>query len=277
MPRRLRDIVVILAVVSLFGATLLHLFAGLSTVLYLPEYVHTLFVFADIVLMLYFGYVGFKRHSKPIWLLALLQLLLYVVVLATNSHAVEDEIISDSLSSFMYLIINGVGGVIIIYALRYIESEDASRLKRNGFIALLLGFLGVMNFIVSTNNIETFFLLYELTTLCSFLLIGFRGDDLSFANASRALWMNQIGGVAILLALIGAITTYETVYFNVLLEKADALILAPIVLEFLRDIAEDDDRTAVGNRGDGRHDRKKRTVFVYEIVLNFSALSIVKG
>lgn len=93
----------------------------------------------------------------------------------------------------MLLVINIVGGLIIFYALKYIDSEEFSQIKKNSFIALLFFFLCVMNLIVSTNSIEVFFLCFELTTLCSYLLIRYRGDKKSKKNALRALWMNQIG------------------------------------------------------------------------------------
>jgi len=142
----------------------------------------------------------------------------------------SNDILVDNVSSTMFLIINIVGGVIIVYALKYIESEDFSRFKKNGFIAILFFFLAIMNFIVSTNNIEIFFMLFELTTLCSFLLIRFRGDEVSSKNALKALWMNQIGGVAILLALIASITQYDTIYFDILIVNIDETFLLAIVL-----------------------------------------------
>ena len=90
-------------------------------------------------------------------------------------------------------------------------------------------FVAVMNLIVTTNNIEIFFLAFELTTLCSYLLIKYRGDVLSVTNALRALWMNQVGGVAILIALIVSASVYDTIYFDILLENVDDTFLLAIV------------------------------------------------
>lgn len=86
-----------------------------------------------------------------------------------------------------------------------------------------------MNFLVSTDNIEIFFLLFELTTLCSYILIGYRKDAVATQNALRALWMNQIGGVAILSALLLALVSYKTFSFELLIANIDATYLFPIV------------------------------------------------
>jgi len=55
------------------------------------------------------------------------------------------------------------------------------------------------------DDLMLFFFLFEMTTLASFLLIGFRGDETARANAFRALWMNQMGGVLILLGILASL------------------------------------------------------------------------
>ncbi|MCV6608784.1 MAG: proton-conducting transporter membrane subunit [Campylobacterales bacterium] len=190
---------------------------------------HIAFIILDTILLLFFLQQGFKEKDKLVWGLAFVQILLYGAVLSIAPKEIQPDVLVDGSFNFMYLIINIVGGIIILYALSYIESEEFSRLKKNSFIGILFFFLGVMNFIVSTNNIEIFFLLFELTTLCSYLLIRFRGDEVAVKNSLRALWMNQVGGVAILIALIFSITNYETIYFNTLLENANGYMFLPIV------------------------------------------------
>ena len=189
---------------------------------------HTLFIAIDSLLLLYFFMQGFLSKNHLVSGLALLQIILYSTILFLSPTLTSSDILVDNISSVMYLIINIVGGVIIIYALKYIESEDFTRFKKNGFIAILFLFLAIMNFIVSTNNIEIFFMLFELTTLSSYVLIGYRRDKISTKNALKALWMNQIGGVAILLALLVSIFEYDTIYFDILIANIDEIYLLPI-------------------------------------------------
>ena len=196
----------------------------------LPHFFEKIFIFLDFTLLAYFLWQGLVKKAMLVTLLASLQLLLYTYVIFLEPTLFSSDILVDKVSLMMQLIINIVGGAIIIYSLKYIESEEFTQFKKNAFIALLFLFIGVMNFIVATNNIEVFFLLFELTTLFSYLLIGYRKDELAVHNALRALWMNQIGGVAILLALIFSIYHYETSYFDLLIAKVDNTFMIPIVL-----------------------------------------------
>ncbi|MDO8453793.1 MAG: proton-conducting transporter membrane subunit [Sulfurimonas sp.] len=214
-----------LSVLSISNILLFHAPAEMI----LPHLFHNLFILLDGMVLLFFLWQGVKTKNSLVKIFALMQIILYTVILFLSPTLASNDIFIDEISSVMYLIINIVGGIIIVYALKYIESEEFTRLKKNGFIAMLFFFLSVMNFIVSTNNIEIFFLLFELTTLCSYILIGYRGDEVSVLNAQKALWMNQIGGVAILIALIFSALQYETIYFDILIANIDTMYLLPIV------------------------------------------------
>lgn len=186
------------------------------------ELIHLTFLLLDVVLLIFFLSRGFVENSKKVSLLALVQLILYSAFIFLEPSIHSNDIVIDKISLTMLLVINIVGGVIIFYALQYIESEEFSRIKKNCFIALLFFFLAVMNLIVTTNSIEIFFLCFELTTLCSYLLIRYREDTKSKQNALRALWMNQIGGVAILIVMILSTIYYDTIYFDSLLSSIDS-------------------------------------------------------
>jgi len=192
--------------------------------------VHILFIVVDFILMGYFLYQGVKYKDRLISIFAVVQLILFVLFLQFSPTNISSDIFVDKISYVMLLVINIVGGIIILYSLKYIQSEDVKDCKKNLFISILFFFLGVMNLTVTTNNIEIFFLGFELTTLCSYILIRYRGDDLAWTNAKRALWMNQIGGVAILFSLIASAYYYDTIYFDRLLEVVDDTFLIPISL-----------------------------------------------
>ncbi|NOQ29592.1 MAG: pesticidal protein Cry5Ba [Helicobacteraceae bacterium] len=229
MSLKIRNFVVITSVISLATVAVNTTFSS-AVSFNIPHYIHEVLVALDIFLLLYFLHRGRVQNSTLVSILAIVQLVLYAIVLNLSSAQDGLDIVVDGLSIMMYLIINIVGGLIIIYALEYIEHEDISAKKKNIFIAMLLFFIGVMNALVSANSIELFFLLFELTTLCSYILIGFRADEVATQNSIKALWMNQIGGVAILLALIFSITSYETIYFSELISKVDNTFLIPITL-----------------------------------------------
>ncbi len=174
----------------------------------LNSFFSSLVIVLDSVLILYFLKEGFKFKSKPVWVLALTQLALFISAEIYASSHVNADFIVDELSSFMFLVINIVGSLIVVYALWYIDKEAISEKRKRLFMMYLILFLSVMNLIVSSNSLMIFFLLFEMTTLASYLLIGFREDEISQTNALKALWMNQIGGVFILVAVLMSSVAY---------------------------------------------------------------------
>lgn len=191
----------------------------------LPHYIHLLFQGLDTILILYFLYQGIKFKSAPTRLFALIQLGLFVTLIFGLPSSHEADIVVDSLSIFMFLLINIVGGLIVIYALGYVDYEEFSEAKKRNFISILISFLGVMNFIVVANNLEWFFLLFETTTLASYLLIRYRFNAISIENSLRALWMNQVGGVALLIGMLMLISKDIPIYFSAIIEYKEVSFL----------------------------------------------------
>ena len=187
-------------------------------------------VVADVALLLYFVYQGLKFDARRVTLLAVVQLLLYGWAESVVPEASAAAVIVDDLSKFMFLIINVVGGIIVFYAVKYMSYEEAGAFKKRLFVAYLMLFLSVMNAIVVVNSVLLFFFLFEMTTLASYLLIAFRNDTLSRANALKALWMNQVGGVVILLGALVAIGGFETVMFSDLLSDSGGMLLLAVAL-----------------------------------------------
>ncbi|MCK9374263.1 MAG: pesticidal protein Cry5Ba [Sulfuricurvum sp.] len=187
-------------------------------------------VVADVLLLLYFAYQGVKFKSRMVMILAVMQLLLYLFAKLISPVETAPEIVVDTLSKFMFLIINIVGGIIILFSIRYMKDESADPFKKRVFIAGLLFFLSVMNAIVCADSMLLFFLLFEMTTLSSYLLIAFRNDEISRSNALRALWMNQIGGVVILLGALVAISGFDTLSISELLEHSGQMVVLSVAL-----------------------------------------------
>jgi ech hydrogenase subunit A len=185
-----------------------------SFYMHLPSFFDYIFIIIDYSLLGYFAYQGYKHKHNLILGLASIQIVIFSGLLYIMPHSDMANLYIDKLSIFMYLLINVVGGIIVIYAIEYIKAEDTSEFNKNLFLTILVYFLGVMNFLVSCDNIEWFFLFFELTTLSSYLLIRFRMDDISIENSKRALWMNLIGGLALLVGILLLIQTQNSIYFT---------------------------------------------------------------
>lgn len=219
------------AVLILSGGTALALYGSAQTVTFhLSSVAEGGIVVADLLLLLYFVSQGVKFRNRKVVVLAVIQLLLYLFAKFLAPAETAPEIVVDSLSKFMFLIINIVGGIIILFSIRYMEDETADPLKKRLFIAGLLLFLAVMNGIVCADSILLFFLLFELTTLSSYLLIAFRNDEISRSNALQALWMNQIGGVVILSGALIAISGFDTLSISELLEHSGQMVVLSVAL-----------------------------------------------
>lgn len=106
----------------------------------------------------------------------------------------------DGLSLLFGLIITGIGSLIFLYAGYYFEDED----EQSRFITILFAFSGAMLGLVLSGNLITLFIMWELTSVTSFLLIGFKGakyEDARF-GATQAFLVTGIGGLALIVGLV---------------------------------------------------------------------------
>lgn len=164
---------------------------------------------ADFGLMAIILFIGLKQRHLLITTLALAQLVLlayFDFVLGGGQVEVKPAFVVDNLSIIMALIINIVGSIICIYGVKYIaeheEHHPPAKSRQPRFMFWLTIFLGAMNGIVFANNLYWMFFFWEVTTFCSFQLIGHDLTDEAIQNASRALWMNSLGGAAFAAALV---------------------------------------------------------------------------
>ena len=105
----------------------------------------------------------------------------------------------DGLSLLFALIISGVGTLIVIYGSGYLAGHD----QIGRFYIYLLMFMASMLGVVLSNNVITLFVFWELTSITSFLLIGYyhEKEESRFA-ALQALLVTGSGGLALLAGLI---------------------------------------------------------------------------
>jgi ech hydrogenase subunit A len=111
----------------------------------------------------------------------------------------------DRLSVIMVLIIGVLGPLICVHALGYMRDyhRHAAQLvdRRPLFFFLLFAFLSAMFGLVSANDLSVLHVFWELTTLCSFLLIGYTRTTETITYAFNALSLNLLGGLGFSLAL----------------------------------------------------------------------------
>ncbi len=152
--------------------------------------------------------IGLRRRRPLVAVLAVLQAGMPLVTgLAFDSGAlVEHFFAADKLSVIMALIVGLVGGLVAVYSLGYMEAwhghhRDARDRRRLYFFLQFL-FLSAMFGILFSNSLPLLHLFWEVTTLCSFLLIGYDGTPSSRDSASLALVLNMLGGLAFSAAIL---------------------------------------------------------------------------
>jgi len=105
----------------------------------------------------------------------------------------------DGLAWLFALIICGIGALIVLYAAYYLHQDDpAAR-----FFAFLLFFMGAMLGVVLADNLLLLVVFWELTSLTSFLLIGYWSHQSDARNGARmALTVTGAGGLALLAGVL---------------------------------------------------------------------------
>jgi ech hydrogenase subunit A len=223
LPKSAAKIVTILATLVLTGISLyLYFSVGNQPVQFrAPDITDNVVLWADFLLLAYILYQGLRQKNILVWLLAALQAGILIYVSMKMPHLNQAQFHVDKLSLFMFILVNIVSGIIAIYSLKYIDEEHCSTFRKKYFLSTIFWFVGAMNLLAAADNLEYFYLFFELTTLASYLLIRFRLNEESKRNALTALWMNQVGGLAILGAICYVVfsSSYGTPAFSDILSK----------------------------------------------------------
>jgi ech hydrogenase subunit A len=197
----------------------------------------------EIVLAVIIFVLGFRHKKYLASLLTLIQapLIVWFEMSAGKGVHVATYLYYDQLSVIMALIIGIIGTLICVYSLGYMKDFQHHHHdqpdRRPWFFFLLFLFLAAMYGIVFSNNIMWLYFFWEITTLCSFFLIGFTKTKEAVNNSFRALIMNLLGGVAFVLAIIymgtnGAHPTLELDQLRTLGALTSAAIVPVMLLSF---------------------------------------------
>ena len=162
-------------------------------------------------------YFGVKYKNALACILAVVQVVGSLVFELVFAHGIEVQygLYVDSLSLLMAFIIGVVGSGICVYALGYMEDFQAhepagAKDRRPTFFALMFLFLSAMYVIVFSNNLLWLFTGWEITTVCSFLLIGYTRTEEAIRNAFRQIVMNLAGGIGFLVGLYAIAVQFGT-------------------------------------------------------------------
>ena len=111
------------------------------------------------------------------------------------SLGVDFNIRLDGLSFVFLLLVLVIGAGVLMYSTRYLHHKDSA------FYFFITGFAAAMALLVTTDNLFVFYVAWEMTTLCSFFLIGNSGEK-GHQPAIRTLLVTVLGGLLLLTATI---------------------------------------------------------------------------
>jgi ech hydrogenase subunit A len=185
----------------------------------------------------YLVWVGVRQRHVLVVALAVAQtaLMAWFELTQGDQLHVAHNLFVDKFSIIMALINGVVGGVICIYALGYMKEfhevhHPEVKDRRPLFFGLLFIFLGAMFGLVFANNLLWFFFFWEITTLCSFLLIGYKQNEESKRNALRALSMNLMGGLALAAGIVLFHTRTGSIELTMVFQRTPEVVLVPVAL-----------------------------------------------
>lgn len=210
--------------------------AGKQTLFLAPESIYTNYLdlamlAGEFVLMGLIIALSIRHRKYPVILLSAGQTLL--VAWSEIFHPVEKttHMRVDGLAMLLCIIAAFVGGFICIYAVGYMKAyhEHHKEYKdRSGFFfSMLFLFLAAMFGLVLSENLVWMYFFWEVTSVVSFLLIGYTRTEEAVHNSFRALWMNLLGGFAFAIAIVYSAATGGTVQLTDVVMSGAAI---PVVL-----------------------------------------------
>jgi len=131
--------------------------------------------------------------------------------ISVGSLRVDGALMLDQLSICFVLLITGVGTLIHIYSISYMEHDE----NRRRFFSYLNLFIAAMLLLVLADSYLSLYVGWEGVGLASYLLIGFWNQKPAYATAAKKAFVaNRVGDVGLSLAIIICFTQFGTVTFS---------------------------------------------------------------
>ncbi|AZB44223.1 Na+/H+ antiporter subunit A [Bacillus sp. FJAT-42376] len=186
-----------------------------------------------------FFYKWFKNIHTG-WFVLILPIILFIyffqyikpVSSGSNTYSTADWIPSlgiqltvymDGLGLLFALLISGIGALVILYSIYYLSGKKEELHK---FYVYLLLFMGAMLGVVLSDNMVVLYTFWELTSLSSFLLIGYwHTREKSRYGALKSMLITVFGGLCMLGGIILLYLVTNT--FSI----REMVTQAPIIME----------------------------------------------
>lgn len=206
------------------------------------EWVNYLMIAGELFLTGLIVYLSIKYRKYPVILLSVGQTALGIWTEFRFPMQPACHMQIDSLSMLMCMIAAFIGGLICIYAVGYMKAYHQHHKEfqdRSGFFfSMLFLFLAAMFGLVLSENLIWMYFFWEVTSVISFLLIGYTRTEEAVNNSFRALWMNLVGGFGFAIAIAVAAATLGTVQLEAVVQTGAVIPVALLALAGLTKSAQ---------------------------------------
>ncbi|MGY0694311.1 Na+/H+ antiporter subunit A [Virgibacillus sp. FSP13] len=139
----------------------------------------------------------------------------------------------DGLSLLFVLLISGIGALVVLYSIYYLDKTE----RLGHFYVYLLMFMAAMLGVVLSDNVFVLYTFWELTSISSFLLIGYwHFNERSRYGALKSMLITIFGGLSmfggfVLLSVVTGTTSIQS-----MIEQKDVILNStylPLILGFI--------------------------------------------
>ena len=135
-------------------------------------------------------------------------------------YGIDFSFYIDGFSLLFSLIVLGIGTFILVYAGYYMRPYP----MKGRFTGYLIFFMASMQGVVVSGNLITMFVFWELTSISSYLLIGYHHEKPEARSAAlQALLITGFGGLALLGGFVLMAIPYGTYELQAILANPDAI------------------------------------------------------
>ncbi len=210
---------------------------GISLSLKCESIIDSLLAIIEILMAVYIVYAGIKNKKYIVSIFAAIQtpLMLWFEFTQKSGIEVNSAIVFDKLSAIMVLIVGCIGSLICVYTVGYMKwyhvHHEEYKERKSFFFSVIFIFLSAMFGLILSNNLSWIYFCWEITSFCSFLLIGYTKTREAKNNSFRALAINTGGGLAFAIAIVLIGINFNTLELSVLISmKPEAMVLIPVFL-----------------------------------------------
>ncbi len=174
------------------------------------------FLVGDILLMCFITYLSYKYKKLIISVLTIVSTVVPSVLELFGPKLKDTYTMRfDWITLIMVLIIGVIGSLIGVYAVGYmhgyhIHHHKELKDRRSFFLSMIFVFFGAMFGLVFSANLLGLYFFWEITSVTSFLLIGYTRTEEAINNSFKALWMNLLGGCGLAVAISVGILWFNT-------------------------------------------------------------------